>query len=373
VVELLKNLINIRSAQPEGCEAEIIKYIDSLLPKQYQRTYFDHQNGRASLLIKVPGYEDIDGIAFLGHVDTVAAGDEQSWMYPPFTATISDDRLYGRGAADMKSGVACMIHTALRLENKKPRYNTYFGFTADEEAGGMGVLAMTQSGLLNNVKAVVVCEPSDGRIGICEKGALWLRVDAFGKLSHGSRPDLGINAVQAVMDFASQFDKCIDYSIQNPLFGGTTLSVTKLNGGVLHNVVPDRAELCMDIRTVFGVDHDRLIQSANAVADKLMTDQKGLTLNVQVTNNRPAIEVSKDHPLVCAAAALSQKHGLTGESRGLYFYTDASQLIPAIGAPFIIFGPGDDKQAHQKDEYVNICDLQIFADIYYDLIGEELP
>lgn len=368
---ILKQLINIRSAQPEGNEAEVITYINQLLPKQYARTLFDHGSGRQSLLVKVAGKTDVDGVAFLGHIDTVNAGVESDWTYPPYTATEVDGRIYGRGSADMKSGVAAMLYTALQLQNDPPVYNTYFGFTADEEAGGLGVVAMAQSGLLQNVKAVVVCEPSDGRVGTCEKGALWLQICAAGRLSHGSRPDLGVNALQGLVDFLHEFDSRVDYSVQSPHFGGTTVALTMLNGGVLHNVVPDRAKMCLDIRTVFGVNHSDLVSAAQAAADAVSAQTHGLVFDIQVTNDRPPVATDEDAALVQAAKRLAVQNGLTGETRGLYFYTDASQLIPAINKPFVIFGPGDDKLAHQQNEWVAASDLDIFANIYLGLTREE--
>ena len=217
----------------------------------------------------------------------------------------------------------------------------------------------------------MVCEPSDRRIGTCEKGALWLSVSALGKLSHGSRPDLGVNALQGLTDFLGEFDTRVDYSVQSPHFGGTTVALTMLNGGVLHNVVPDRANMSLDIRTVFGVDHNDLVSAAWAAADAVAAKTPGLSFDIQVTNNRPPVATDEDAPLVQATRRLAVQNGLTGESRGLYFYTDASQLIPAIDKPFVIFGPGDDKLAHQQNEWVAVSDLDIFANIYLGLTREE--
>lgn len=368
--QILMDLVDTNTAQPAGNEALLCEYIDKLLPSHFERTYFEHTPARHSMIVMVPGQQDIDGLAFVGHLDTVAAGQISSWQHPPFCATVHQDKLYGRGSSDMKSGVAAMVHTALSLAEDAPLCNTYFCFTADEEAGGMGVLAMVQSGQLKNVQGVIICEPSDGKIGIGEKGALWLEVESTGKLSHGSRPDLGVNAVEKSIEFVQVLKDTINFELNSPLLGNTTMALTKLNGGVLNNVVPDKATLCVDIRTVFGIDHQQIIDSAKEIAQQMQAQTQGLFIQIEVANNRPAIEIEQNHPFVQRVKHACLQNGASDQCRGMYFYTDGSQLIPAIQKPFVILGPGDDAMAHQKDEFVCLQSVATLADIYLCLAKE---
>ena len=107
---------------------------------------------------------------------------------------------------------------------------------------------MADGGLLNTVDEVLICEPSDSRISICEKGALWLDVSVNGVSSHASRPDLGVNAVEAAYTFAEQIKQFINEKKSHPILGAATASVTRLTGGIMTNMIPPHAELEMDIR-----------------------------------------------------------------------------------------------------------------------------
>ena len=372
---LLRDMVQINTCQPAGNELDLVKYIEGVFAgKKVEMTRLDHGNNRCSLVVKLPGESDMGGLALLSHLDTVAYGDESKWTYPPLSATIADGKLYGRGSADMKSGAASMIEMALcLLDNEVPlKKPVFLCFTADEEVNGLGVVKVAESGLVNNVDAAIIAEPSNEDIGLSEKGALWFRLHAKGKLSHGSRPEIGINAVEKCMEFVARLRPLIDVTEVHPALDTTTVSVTKLSGGIMTNVIPDDAVLEMDIRTLPSISHDKVIADAKDICAKMMEEKPGLVLELEIINNRPAVETAESDPFVEQLKAVHDKLGYKHTCKGLYFYTDASQLIPVIHKPFVIFGPADDKQAHQTNEFAPLEAVRKLAEIYLTYVMDYL-
>ena len=370
--EILSSLVRIDTCQPEGNEERLVDWIIERLPAKVKYTRISHGGRRASLVVKIAGKAKEGGIALIGHVDTVTCGNANEWKDPPHQAAIREGKLYGRGAADMKGGDAAMLLVLEQLcrEEICPEKPVYFCFTADEENQGMGIRAVADGGFLNTVDEVLICEPSDGRISICEKGAFWLSVSVDGVSSHASRPDLGVNAVEAAYTFAEQIKQYINAKAPHPILGSATASVTRLTGGIMTNMIPPHAELEMDIRTVPGISHSDILAHVKTSAENLKERFPGIGMDISVTNDRPAVETEEDNACVRRILKLAGEMGMDPTPRGTYFYTDASQLIPGFPAPFVIAGPGDDKLAHCTDEYIEISSVALFAEFYYRYITD---
>src|SRR5699024_6075010 len=198
--KILEKLVKINTTNLPGNEMDAVNAILSFFPEE-RTTYeiIDHGKNRGSLMITIPGEVQNRSLAFVGHIDTVPVSDAGDWKYPPFDAMVDNERiLHGRGSADMKGGVTAMIAAALYFIEKDitPPNTLKFCFTADEESGGMGAIGIGEKGYLNDAEAMIIPEPTKEGIGISEKGALWLSISVTGKAVHGSRPDLGINAVE---------------------------------------------------------------------------------------------------------------------------------------------------------------------------------
>jgi succinyl-diaminopimelate desuccinylase len=312
-------------------------------------------------------------LAFVGHIDTVPVDDVDQWRFPPHGAVIQDGFLYGRGAVDMKGGVAAMIQAALYvLQNKiVPRYTVKFCFTADEEAGGMGVTSIRTAGFLEDAAAVFIPEPTEGKIGLMEKGALWLQVTATGKSSHCSRPDLGTNAVEHLIAYLDRLQSAIDLTRESDVFDEmrhSTFVVSRIKGGTKTNVVPASATSSIDIRTVFGIDHDEIIARARDIARTMSQSVDALQITVSVENNRPAIGIGREHAFTQGIAEEMRRLGLAVDYKGLHFYTDGSQIVPQFNIPFAILGPGQDALAHQRDERVPVQAVSNIANVFISYI-----
>lgn len=365
-LRVLEKLVRCDTCQPEGNEERIIKLIDGMLPDALERKIISCGKNRASLVAKLPGKTDRGGLAFLGHVDTVACGDVADWKYDPHAATCVDGVLYGRGAADMKGGDTAMILAARELaaKDERPEKPIYFCFTADEESGGAGILSMEEQGLFDELDEMIVCEPSDEKISFCEKGALWLRLKIRGVASHASRPHLGRNAVEYGIWFVQKLREKILETKQHPILGNTTMAVTKFHGGNMTNIVPAEASLEVDIRTIPGVSHQELCQTAETLCRNMQTAYSNVTTELTVLNNRPAIECDVQSAFREKIADAARESGLDMQKRGHQFFTDASLVLPKHNIPFVIAGPGDDKQAHVANENIPISSVTRFAKFY---------
>jgi len=266
-----------------------------------------------------------------------------------------------------------MIVTLLYFieNNITPPQDIHFCFTADEEVDGIGVISMIEKGIIGNAKEVIICEPTSEAIGLAEKGALWLHVGVKGKLSHASMPDLGINAIEKLIMFIDALRKSFDTTVLHPLLGHPSLSVTQFSGGIKTNIVPDSADVSIDIRTIPGQSHDDIINNAAAISKEMMNKYPGLVINIAVENNRAAVETMEDSNIVNKIKSIFNKLGHPIKCMGIYFYTDASQLIPHIKVPFIILGPGEDKMAHQNNERIELSSMVKLAGIYVNYILEQ--
>lgn len=270
----------------------------------------------------------------------------------------------------MKGGLVAMIQAALSVlgQGGQLERDLWLCFTADEEAHGAGALAFAQNGWLRGIGGLIVAEPSGEAIGLCEKGALWLRVKAVGALAHGSRPEIGINGVEKLMEFERLLREKVPVKEAHPSLNKTTMAVTKLNGGIMTNVIPANAEMEIDMRTLPTVSHDELLQTARDICGRMMAQCPGLKLELEVLNNRPAVEVPEGDPFVSIVKAGCEGAGIEPCCKGLYFYTDASQVVPALGCPFVIFGPGEDTMAHQIDEKIDVGSIVRVAEAYLSII-----
>jgi succinyl-diaminopimelate desuccinylase len=374
---IIKKLIRVKTFNPPGNEMDIVEVILSYFPKEkIKYEVIDHGSNRGSLVITLPGKNQDEAIAFIGHIDTVPVGNICDWKYPPFDAVRDGEYVYGRGSSDMKGGVCAMILTAKYFIDNSiiPNKTIHFCFTADEERDGTGVLAIREMGLITNAVEIFISEPSCVKLGLVEKGALWLKISVNGREAHASMPDCGINAIEKLMKFINNIKELIDLEKSNEYLGTSSLAVTKIKGGVNTNMIPAFAEASVDIRTIPGMNHDDIIIKANEIAKDMMKKEE-ILIDIKIENNRPAVGIDKNHPFINKLRSVYSGLNYQCEEKGIYFYTDASQLIPYMNVPFVILGPGDDALAHQRDERIKVSSILEVIEIYINYIlntnGEE--
>lgn len=367
---LLRDMVMADTRQPKGREAVLVDYIEEVFsPFNVGKMRIEHGAGRSSLIIRIPGAACSGGVGFFGHLDTVAFGDESAWTYPPLSAKVINGVMYGRGTADMKGGNVAMIEAALcLLESEEiPPKSVLLCFTADEEKGGMGASSVLESEWVKQLEAGVFCEPTGERIGIREKGSLWIGVSFIGVQAHGSNPGIAVNALDSAIEFYHTFLQKFDPGAKDPLIGHATVSLTQLHGGFMTNVIPGEANLELDIRLLPGQRTGDYIDLAQKIADNLRKKEPRLQVDLTVICRNEGNATPEDDPFVVLTQQVCNAHGADPAVRGLHYFTDAGRITPTLGIPFVIWGPGNDKEAHQIDEKIEIASVCRMAEHFLTL------
>lgn len=352
-IELLQALIRINTTNPPGNEAVLACLIaDWLQARGVDSQLVTLANGRANLVARVGKNQGGPALLFTGHLDTVPAGS-QPWRFDPFAAERHGDLIYGRGASDMKGGLAAMLYslTLLAKQGTSIAHDIVLLATAGEEVNCCGAQAFVDSGGMVDIAAAVVGEPSNGDVMIAHKGAAWIEVTTHGSTAHGSMPHLGINAIMLMNDLLAKLTKQTFAVEPNRWLGAPTLSVNKIHGGVATNVVPDACSCELDIRLIPGQTLQAAIDLINAAIAEVKQDQPAFKADVRVISYREPIACPDDHPVI----EYAQKCAGAASVRGVNYYTDASVLLLGRGLPVIFYGPGDDAQAHQPNEHISIA------------------
>jgi succinyl-diaminopimelate desuccinylase len=367
VVKFCQELVRIKSVNPPGDELPAAEYVASTLKKVgLEVELIKHSPTRASVLARLKSSRKIPGLLYNGHLDTVPVSAEK-WIHEPFDAEIAEGKIWGRGSADMKGGLAALMVAMKTLaEAHIPlRGDLILTATAGEETDSLGARAMAARPDLGPVQAVVIPEPSYNNIYVAEKGALWLEITTQGKMSHGSMPELGRNAIMMMVKLIGDLEKLrIPYQ-EHLLLGTFTMSINTISGGMKTNVVPDHCVTTVDMRTVPGQDHRLIMNQVEELIAELsrcVTDFKAL---VRVTNDRIPIETSPQDPVVQTFVnVVAEVTGKKPPMKGANYYSDAVVFVPVFKAPMIICGPGDARLAHQPNEHVEVSKLIETAKIY---------
>ncbi len=371
-VDLLQRLIQIESGNPPGNEDRIAAFIKAYLSqKGINVTQLPLEEGRSSLVARIPGKQP-GSIVLCGHMDTVNAHEEK-WTVPPFAGQIEEDRIWGRGSADMKSGVAVILELAKLITQNKftPRKDLALVFTADEEQAYRGARSVVQSGLIDDAELLIITEPTAGQALPGQKGELWAEVTFSGKAAHGSVPELGINSILPASWFCLQLAKAARRFKTIPSRGQTTLNIGQINGGWQVNVVPDKTRVTLDFRVVSEPEKEQVLDLVQKLGTQAVS-QVGAQFSMKIMSDNPPIISNPDHPHV--RDFLNAVNRPAGSSAGLTlasYYTDAGTIVPALNIPVVIYGPGNISQAHQPDEYLTLDSLYEALDVLARFLDPE--
>lgn len=376
VVSFTQQLVRIRSVfdpdtgSDESAAAELVAA--KMREFGWSPTLAEAAPGRPNVVAEIDGGGGPGPtIAFEGHLDVVTEGRRAAWTVDPYGGEIRDGRLYGRGSADMKSGVAAMLYgvRALQLAGPFPGRVKVLALV-DEEGMMLGAKHLAAAGGLVGVDGVVICEPEEGEICICAKGALRFRVDVRGKMAHGAMPQHGRNPMPVaarLVTWCGEYQDSLQAEIgTHPYLGDVYITPTVVSGGSLQqmNVIPAVATVAIDVRTVPGVNHAKMIEVLTGAANDLAA-ASGVAVDVEVIDDRPSVEIDPDHPMVRALA--EAHHAVTGEEPrfgGVPGSTDGTVITRDTGVPTVVYGPGGKWIAHQADEYVEVEDIRVSAEIF---------
>ena len=307
-------------------------------------------SGRANLLARLlPSGRVRQRVVLAPHLDTVdAAFTEQ------LAPRVKAGRIYGRGACDTKGSVAAMMTALCEVAGSRGRPSEteiIFAGLVDEEVGQGGSRALAASGFKADL--AIVGEPTRLQIVTAHKGDLWLKLETRGKAAHGSRPDLGRNAVHEMARIVDLLET--EYAARlrkrrHPLLGHGTVNVGTIEGGVQPNIVPAECSITIDRRTLPGETDAQVWREI-----RNMLREHGLKAALANTKAAPCLPL-ETNPRLPLVRQFLKSAGQT-KPAGVNFFCDASVLAHR-GIPSVVFGPGDIAQAHTADEWISLASLE---------------
>jgi acetylornithine deacetylase len=358
-IRLLHDLVAIDSVNPtlvEGAAGE--GEIAGAIADELRRIGLDVSiepaaPGRPNVVGVLEGRSTGRTLMFCGHTDTVGVAG----MDHPFTPTVKEGRLYGRGSQDMKGGVAAMIGAAARVaERGFAKGRLVVAAVVDEEHSSIGADALVTKW---RADAGVVTEPTDLAIAVGHKGFEWIQVDVAGTAAHGSRPADGEDAILRLGRVLARLD-ALDRELQtrprHPLVGTASLHASTISGGREWSSYPDSATLQLERRTVPGEPLSIGLTEVNEICAALKRDDPRFRSQVRQLFSRPAYEIPRNHELPGSLAAAVEACGRPAAVvSGATFWTDAA-ILGGAGIPSVLYGPGG-AGLHSIEEYVILDDV----------------
>ena len=373
VVALTSELVSVDTRNPPGNEAPIEEAVTKALSHRRPNwKRIEPEPGRMSLIAELPHPEGPDPsrpvLIVNGHLDVVPV-NAAAWTHDPFDPVLQDGKLFGRGTADMKGGIAAAICAldAIEAAGAAPACDLVFHFVADEERGGrVGTEALLKQGLIHG-DACLIPEPTGLQLCVAERGLMQALIRVEGRPGHGSRPREGISAIEHAAKLVLVLHAGDFGDPEHPLLGRPTANVGTINGGTTFNTVAETCVIGLDRRVLPGATREtteagirKLIESAGV---------PGLRYEFDVDVFGEASEMSPADPFAqLVGNAVTKATGTSPSVIGMTFTTDARFVRNQAGIPAVVCGPGAVEQAHGNDEYVTVEGLvdatAAFAELY---------
>ncbi len=373
---LTQGLVRIDSSDPGAYEGEIERYIKALVEERLaqlshpvldavQIAELEVLPGRRDLMVTVPGLSDEPQLVYICHMDTVTLGDGWDADITPLGAIVRDDKLYGRGACDMKGGLACaiaaLVHTLERVaaDGALPRRGFSLICSVDEEDFMRGSEAAIDAGWVGSREWVLDTEPTDGQIQVAHKGRTWFEIEMDGVTAHASQPWKGADAVAAMAEVVCSLRRAFVALPVHDELGSSTITFGQIEGGYRPYVVPDRVKVWVDMRLTPPTDTaaaTRMVEQTIAVAEAAVPGCHG---SYTVTGDRPAIERDPNSPLLAALKRAADDVTDADTTVGFFTgYTDTAVIAGKTGnRNCMSYGPGSLALAHKPNEYVPHADI----------------
>lgn len=314
----------------------------------------DAAPGRPNVIARI-GKTGGASLMFNGHLDVVGI---DGMTHDPWNAPDRDGKIFGRGSTDMKSGVAAMCAAAARAATDSLEGQIVIAAVADEEFESIGTRALIAAGV--RADAAIVTEPTRLAIMPAHLGFVWIDLVVHGRAAHGSRWDLGVDAIRHAGLVLAELDRLDSDELptrRHKLLGRPSVHASTIVGGTGMSTYPDRCVVQIERRTIPGegpADARREIEDA---CDRVGQRHPHFRADVTVTFSQEPSDVSTDAPVVLALASALGECGETSRIEGMTAWTDAA-LLNAAGIPAICFGPGDIGVAHAVEEWVAIDEIE---------------
>lgn len=399
-LNILRDLVGINTVN--GNEVRAAKYLKSLL-KRYgiDGQLIDLGNHQANLVVEY-GNGQKPVLAVSGHMDTVAVNEEM-WNTNPFELVTKDDVMTGSGVTDMKGGLAAIVIALIEIKEADVKIDGTIRLliTAGEEVGMNGSHSLQSQGYMDDVDALLITEPTGYRIVRANKGEVDFLVTSTGKEAHSSRPNLGINAIQNLMDVLEEVKQVISTRAEqnaSEVLGQTTYTVDVFNGGIQINAIPGSAKAAINTRIVPNYDNQQVIDDFNQIVDDFNQTHDG-EINLEILMNIAPVVAKPDSKLIKELLAIAtpymkkMKYSSDEVKMGQEMMvkqgfnpfatdqitvmsaaggTDASELLSQKlnGANYAVFGPGNPMKMHQNNESASLQMWLDFIEIYKKLFSQ---
>ncbi len=363
LVRLLRDLVAIDSVNPSlvpgarGEEAASEFLCDFLTRRGIAAELQEAAPGRPNVVAWLgsdaqPGAGELPraALAVLAHIDTVGAGD----MPDAFTPVERDGRLYGRGALDIKSGVAAMCVAAIAAARERGALSrpVLIAAVVDEECNSIGTEALLKR---MTADAAIVLEPTDLQLVIAHKGYAWLEVTTHGRAAHGSLPAEGRDAIcmmGRVLAALDNLDRGFAARPQHALLGRASVHASLISGGQELSSYPAECRLELERRTLPKETDESLMAELDGILKELRAVGSEFRVTLRFLSSRPAYEIASSAPLVQHTLEVIREVCGAGELAGMSAWTDTA-LLAAAGIPGVVFGPRG-RGLHGREEYVEL-------------------
>ena len=364
ILSLLSEMVAIDSINPDlvpggAGEGEMARYIAAWAEKAGLETHLEEAApGRPNVIAIARGTGGGRSLMLNGHMDTVGVAG----MTEPHAPRIAEGRLYGRGAYDMKASLAACMAAVEEARTLNLRGDVIFTAVADEEYASIG----TQSVVRNwRADAAIVTEPTGLRICGAHKGFVWIDIETEGVAAHGSRPDLGVDAITRmghVLVWLDHLDQSLRAAPSHPLLGSGSLHASLIQGGQELSSYPARCRVSVERRTVPGETPELALQQIQALLERVAIEMPDFRASARMTLAREAFEIAPDAEITqTLAGAATDVLGATPEWIGEPFWMD-SAILSAAGIPTVVFGPSG-TGAHAVEEWIDLESVGQCADV----------
>jgi acetylornithine deacetylase len=365
LAELLSELVSIDSVNPElipgaAGEARIARFVAGWLDQAgLEVEVKDAAPGRPNVVGVAQGSGGGRTLMLNGHTDTVGV----EGMEAPFEPRVEDGRLYGRGAYDMKSGLAAAMLAARDALALDLRGDVIVAAVVDEEVASVGTEALVRS---RRADGAIVTEPTGLRVGIAHRGFVAFELITEGRAAHGSRPDLGLDAIAKmgrVLVGLEALDRALRARPTHPLLGSGSLHASVISGGQEYSSYPASCTLQAERRTVPGETAELAEAEVATLLERLGADDADLRATWRRVFSREPFEIAPDDPFVQLVSSRAE-----AEVGGEAFWTDAALLADA-GIPVVLYGPGGEG-AHAAVEWVDLAQVERCREVLLAVASE---
>lgn len=336
---------------------------------------------KANLLATLPALGGVTqgGLVLSGHTDVVPV-DNQNWSYPPFTATIANGRVYGRGSCDMKGFIAVVLGLIPQVATQKLTRPLHLAFSYDEEVGCCGAVDLIDDIIAQGLQPeyCLVGEPSSMEVITAHKGINNYRIQVFGKACHSSLTNQGCNAIEYAAEIivklralanqlrltgANDPDYDVPYS---------TLSTNLINGGIATNIIPEFCEVYFELRNLPQIDHQQILQPlTDFIEQDLLPRMRGefadARIEISQTAQVPGLTDQYNHDLAAIVRQIVASYTVKKVA-----YATEGGMFQNARIPTVICGPGSITEAHRPDEFVTLTQLELCHEVLIKLINEVL-